>query len=732
MARRVAITGLGLVTPLGTDLQSTWDGLLAGRSGAGPITRFDPVQSPVKFACEVKGFEPTRFLDKKEVRRYDLFAQFAVGAAEQAVTDACLASNWDSVDLKRVGAIVGTGTGGLQTFEENARALFEKGPSRVSPFFVPMYMPNVAAALISMRYGAKGPNYCTVSACASSAHSVGDALELIRNDKADIMIAGGAEAAITPLAVASFANMKALSERNDDPPTASRPFDKDRDGFVMGDGAGVLVLEEWEHARRRGAKIYAEVVGYGMTADAHHITAPAPDGSGAQEAMRLAMQNGGVRLQEVGYINAHGTSTPHGDAAETAAVKTVFGEQARKVVFGSTKSMTGHRLGGAEHHLAGLLAEHGLHGGCLGGVAVRGGRAVRIDVADLLQAHAAVLHRQPHGFLRPGAVGGGSGDMMRVGGHAVAHHFGVDLCAAPPGVLPLLEHQHPGTVAHHESVAVLVERATRGRGIVVTLGQRFHVGEARHHERRDRRLGAAGDHDVGLVVPDDLEGVGHAVGGLRAGRHRAVVRPLRAVAHGNQRRGHVRHVHGDEERGDAARALLEQGAAVFFEGLEPAGARADQDAHPLQVHRVPARGETGIGHRLLRGADRELREQVVAADFFLVEEPRRVEGLHFARELHGALRRVEARDRPRPGAAGQQAVPGALDIGAQRRQEPEARDRDPARHPAISPSFGAGTAAPAPRCAASRLPRRGCRCRIPSRTPSPAPRCRGCPRPGLP
>src|SRR5438874_438076 len=223
MARRVAITGLGLVTPLGTNVSSTWEGLLAGRSGAGPITRFDPVQSPVKFACEVKGFEPTRFLDKKEVRRYDLFAQFAVGAAEQAVTDACLASNWDKVNLKRVGAIVGTGTGGLQTFEENARALFEKGPSRVSPFFVPMYMPNVAAALISMRYGAKGPNYCTVSACASSAHSVGDALELIRNDAADLMIAGGAEAAITPLAVASFANMKALSERNDEPPLRQGP-----------------------------------------------------------------------------------------------------------------------------------------------------------------------------------------------------------------------------------------------------------------------------------------------------------------------------------------------------------------------------------------------------------------------------------------------------------------------------------------------------------------------------
>src|SRR5258708_5952930 len=347
MTRRVAITGLGMVTPLGTDVPSTWDALIAGRSGAGPITRFDPVQSPVKFACEVKGFEPARFLDKKEIRRYDLFAQFAIAAAEEAVTDACLASSWDKVNLKRVGVLIGTGTGGLETFVENCRALFEKGPSRVSPFFVPMYMPNVAAALISMRYGAQGPNYCTVSACASSAHSVGDALELIRHGKADIMIAGGAEAAITPLAVASFANMNALAERNDSPQTASRPFDKDRDGFVMGDGAGVLILEEWEHARRRGAKIYAEVVGYGMTADAHHITAPAPDGSGAQDAMRLAMQDAGVTPEQIGYINAHGTSTPHGDAAETAAVKSVFGAQARKLVFGSTKSMTGHLLGAA-------------------------------------------------------------------------------------------------------------------------------------------------------------------------------------------------------------------------------------------------------------------------------------------------------------------------------------------------------------------------------------------------
>src|SRR5207249_9218478 len=347
MRRRVAITGLGVVTPLGTSVSSAWEGLIAGRSGAGPITRFDPARSPVKFACEVKAFNPAQYMDKKEVRRFDLFAQFAIGAAEQAVADACLVNNWDKLDLRRVGAIVGTGTGGLQTFEENCRALFEKGPSRVSPFFVPMYMPNVAAALISMRYGAKGPNYCTVSACASSAHSVGDALELICHDQADIMIAGGAEAAITPLAVAIFANMKALSERNDSPHTASRPFDRDRDGFVMGDGAAVLILEEWEHARRRGAKLYAELAGFGMTADAHHLTAPAPDGAGAQDAMRLCLVNSGIQPEEVHYINAHGTSTPHGDSAETAAVKGVFGPHARRLVFGSTKSMTGHLLGAA-------------------------------------------------------------------------------------------------------------------------------------------------------------------------------------------------------------------------------------------------------------------------------------------------------------------------------------------------------------------------------------------------
>jgi len=361
--RRVAVTGLGLVTPLGNTVESTWEAMIAGRSGAGPITRFDPTALPVKFACEVKDFDAALYLDKKEARRFDLFAQFAMGAAVQAMKDSCLEQGWSQVDPRRVGVVIGSGTGGLATFEENMRAYIEKGPSRVSPFFVPMFMANVAAAVVSMRYGAKGPNYCTVSACASSAHALGDAFRLIQHGEADVMIGGGSEAAITPIAIASFANMKALSERNDDPATASRPFDKDRDGFVMGDGSAVVILEEWEHAKKRGAKIYAEMVGYGMTADAHHITAPSPDGEGAQYAMRLAMEDAGIRPEQVGYINAHGTSTPHGDGAETAAVKTVFGPQAKKLIFGSTKSMTGHLLGAAgalEFAVCTLALHHGV------------------------------------------------------------------------------------------------------------------------------------------------------------------------------------------------------------------------------------------------------------------------------------------------------------------------------------------------------------------------------------
>jgi len=362
VTRRVAITGLGVVSPLGNDVATTWDGLVAGKSGAGPITKFDPAKLRVRFACEVKGFDPLTYIEKKEARRYDLFAQFSMGATVQAVSDACIEKT-GTLDPKRVGVIIGTGTGGIATFEENMRAYVEKGPDRVSPFFVPMFMANVASALVSMRYGFQGPNYATVSACASSGHAVGDAFRLIRAGEADVMIAGGSEAAITPLAIASFANMKALSERNDDPQTASRPFDKDRDGFVMGDGAATVILEDWDRAKARGARIYAELVGYGATADAHHITAPAPDGSGAQEAMRLAMKDGGIKPTDVGYINAHGTSTPYGDAAETAAVKSVFGDQARKLVFGSTKSMTGHLLGAAgalELAVCTLALHHGV------------------------------------------------------------------------------------------------------------------------------------------------------------------------------------------------------------------------------------------------------------------------------------------------------------------------------------------------------------------------------------
>jgi 3-oxoacyl-[acyl-carrier-protein] synthase II len=362
VTRRVAITGIGVVSPLGNDVATTWEGLVAGRSGAAPITKFDAAKLRVRFACEVKGFDPLRYIEKKEARRFDLFAQFSMGASVQAVSDSCIEKT-GTLDPKRVGVIIGTGTGGIATFEENMRAYVEKGPDRVSPFFVPMFMANVASALVSIRYGFQGPNYSTVSACASSGHALGDAFRLIRAGEADVMVAGGGEAAITPLAIASFANMKALSERNDDPTTASRPFDKDRDGFVMGDGAATVILEDWDRAKARGARIYGELVGYGATADAHHITAPAPDGSGAQEAMRLAMKDGGIKPTEVGYINAHGTSTPHGDAAETAAVKAVFGDHARKLVFGSTKSMTGHLLGAAgafEFAVCTLALHHGV------------------------------------------------------------------------------------------------------------------------------------------------------------------------------------------------------------------------------------------------------------------------------------------------------------------------------------------------------------------------------------
>jgi len=339
------VTGLGLVTPVGTDVESTWSALLAGTPGAAPITKFDPQKLSVRFACEVKGFDPLKYIDRKEARRYDLFAQFALAAAHQAVTQAGLEGKFP--EPERTGVVIGSGIGGMQTYEDNCTAYILKGPDRVSPFFVPMFIPDIAAGLVSIRYGLKGPNYATVSACASSAHAIGDSFHMIRNGVADAMVTGGAEAAITGLTVAAFANMKALSTRNDSPETASRPFDQDRDGFVLGDGGAVVVLESLEHAERRGARILGEVLGYGSSGDAYHITSPAEHGEGAQRAMRACLADGRIDPKDVDYINAHGTSTEQGDIAETEAVKAVFGDQARKLVFGSTKSMTGHLLGGA-------------------------------------------------------------------------------------------------------------------------------------------------------------------------------------------------------------------------------------------------------------------------------------------------------------------------------------------------------------------------------------------------
>jgi 3-oxoacyl-[acyl-carrier-protein] synthase II len=345
LTRRVVVTGLGLVTPVGTDVDSTWSALLAGTPGAAPITKFDPKDQSVRFACEVKGFDPLKYIDRKEARRYDLFAQLALATAQQAVAQAGLEGGFP--DPERVGAVIGSGIGGMQTYEDNCRLFVTKGPDRVSPFFVPMFIPDIAAGLVSIRFGLKGPNFATVSACASSAHAIGESFNLIRHGVADAMVTGGAEAAITGLTVAAFANMKALSSRNDSPETASRPFDKDRDGFVLGDGGAMVVLESLEHAERRGARILGEVLGYGLSADAYHITSPAENGEGAQRAMRACLADGHIDLRDVGYINAHGTSTEQGDIAETEAVKSVFGEHARHLVFGSTKSMTGHLLGAA-------------------------------------------------------------------------------------------------------------------------------------------------------------------------------------------------------------------------------------------------------------------------------------------------------------------------------------------------------------------------------------------------
>lgn len=346
--RRVVITGMGVVSPLGNDVESTWRALLEGRSGGGPITLFEATEDyATRIACEVKDFDASGFLDAKERRRYDRFAQFALGVAEEAMASAGLEGVPEGLEPQRFGVIFGSGIGGMATFEEQCRTLITKGPNRVSPFFIPMFIPDIAAGLISIRFGAQGPNYATVSACASSAHAIGDAFRCIERGDADVMIAGGTEASVAPLAIAGFAAMKAMSTRNDEPETASRPFDATRDGFVIGEGAGALVLESLEHARKRGANIVAELVGYGLSGDAYHITSPAPEGAGAQHAMRMALADARTSPEDVAYINAHGTSTPMNDTNETAAVKAVFGDAARKLVMGSTKSMTGHLLGAA-------------------------------------------------------------------------------------------------------------------------------------------------------------------------------------------------------------------------------------------------------------------------------------------------------------------------------------------------------------------------------------------------
>jgi 3-oxoacyl-[acyl-carrier-protein] synthase II len=342
--RRIAVTGLGLVTPLGTGVEKTWKALCAGESGIGRITKFDPTGYDAQIAGEVRDFDPAQFIEKKEIKKMDTFIHYAVGAAQLAMDDAGL--KVASQEATKVGVYIGSGIGGLGSIEHYHNVLKEKGPGRVSPFFIPMTVINLASGQVAIRIGAKGPNSSVVTACATGNHCIGDAFRLIQRGDADVMVAGGAEAAITPLGVSGFAAAKALSSRNEEPTKASRPFDKDRDGFVLGEGAGVVVMEELEHARRRGARIYGEVIGYGMNSDAYHITAPPESGEGAVRCMELAFKDAGIGIDQIGYINAHGTSTM-ADAIETRAIKKVFGEQAFRIPVSSTKSMTGHLLGAA-------------------------------------------------------------------------------------------------------------------------------------------------------------------------------------------------------------------------------------------------------------------------------------------------------------------------------------------------------------------------------------------------
>jgi 3-oxoacyl-[acyl-carrier-protein] synthase II len=352
--RRVVVTGIGLVSSLGIGTEANWRSLLAGQSGIATITKFDPTQFSTRIAGEVKGFDPLTYIEKKDVKKMDVFIQYAIAASQYAVDDAAL--TFTPEEAPRVGVFIASGIGGFTTIEREHLALIKGGPRKISPFFIPSAIINLAAGQVSIRFGAKGPNLATCTACSASAHALGDAYELILRKAADVMIAGGSEAAITPMGVGGFAALRALSQRNDDPEHASRPFDKDRDGFIVGEGSGMLILEEYERAKARGARIYAEIVGYGMSADAYHITAPSEDGDGPYRVMGAAIESAGLQPSQVDYINAHGTSTPHGDRVETIAIKRCFGEHASKLAVSSTKSMTGHLLGAAGGLEAGITA----------------------------------------------------------------------------------------------------------------------------------------------------------------------------------------------------------------------------------------------------------------------------------------------------------------------------------------------------------------------------------------
>jgi len=345
MKKRVVVTGMGVVTPVGNSVKEMWESLLNGKSGIGKITLFDVTNYPTKIAGEIKNFNPEEVLEKKEIRRTPRFIQYALKAAKEAITQSELPL--EKINKERVAVVIGSGIGGLNVIEEQQTVLLQKGVSKISPFLIPMLIPNMASAYISIRYGFKGPNYCIVTACATGTHSIGDAFKLIQNGKAEVAITGGVEGAITPLGLAGFCAARSLSQRNDEPEKASRPFDRDRDGFVMADGGGILVLEELEFARARGAKILAEIVGFGMSDDAFHMTAPPDNGEGGALCMKNAILDAEIKPEDISYINAHGTSTLLNDAAETSAIKTVFGDYAYKIPINSTKSMTGHMLGGA-------------------------------------------------------------------------------------------------------------------------------------------------------------------------------------------------------------------------------------------------------------------------------------------------------------------------------------------------------------------------------------------------